>query len=140
MDSRMTDFGGSGQIRTVVARLKRTALSRLSYAPKPAPGSRIELSWSDPQSHASATRPRSHLAPGARVERACPAFQTGALTATAFLANLVEEEGVEPSLAGCRPAVLPLDDSPKNFGAGGDNRNLFSGLEAQGTPYIPRPT
>lgn len=24
-------------------------------------------------------------------------------------------------------------------GAGGDNRNLFSGLEAQGTPYIPRP-
>src|SRR5712692_8819255 len=25
------------------------------------------------------------------------------------------------------------------FGADGDNRNLFSGLEAQGTPYIPRP-
>ena len=25
------------------------------------------------------------------------------------------------------------------IGAGGDNRNLFSGLEAQGTPYIPRP-
>jgi hypothetical protein len=24
-------------------------------------------------------------------------------------------------------------------GADGDNRNLFSGLEAQGTPYIPRP-
>ena len=34
--------------------------------------------------------------PGARVERACPAFQTGALTATASLANLVEEEGFEP--------------------------------------------
>ena len=25
------------------------------------------------------------------------------------------------------------------LGADGDNRNLFSGLEAQGTPYIPRP-
>ncbi len=51
--------------------------------------------------------------PGARVERACPAFQAGALTATASLANLVEEEGIEPSFAGCRPAVLPLNDSPK---------------------------
>ena len=55
----------------------------------------------------------SRLVPGARVERACPAFQTGALTATASLANLVEEEGIEPSFAGCRPAVLPLNDSPK---------------------------
>jgi hypothetical protein len=27
----------------------------------------------------------------------------------------------------------------RTFGADGDNRNLFSGLEAQGTPYIPRP-
>ena len=63
------------------------------------------------------TRPRPHLAPGARVERAYPAFQTGASTATAFLANLVEEEGIEPSFAGCRPAVLPLDDSP-NTGCG----------------------
>src|SRR5271157_5347243 len=27
----------------------------------------------------------------------------------------------------------------KTPGADGDNRNLFSGLEAQGTPYIPRP-
>ncbi len=31
----------------------------------------------------------------------------------ASLANLVEEEGIEPSFAGCRPAVLPLNDSPK---------------------------
>ena len=60
------------------------------------------------------TRPRPHLVPGARVERACPAFQTGASTATAFPANLVEEEGVEPPSAGCRPAVLPLNDSPKS--------------------------
>ena len=28
---------------------------------------------------------------------------------------------------------------PRNVGADGDNRNLFSGSEAQGTPYIPRP-
>jgi hypothetical protein len=28
---------------------------------------------------------------------------------------------------------------PQILGADGDNRNLFSGLEAQGTPYIPRP-
>lgn len=27
--------------------------------------------------------------------------------------ELVEEEGVEPSFAGCGPAVLPLNDSPK---------------------------
>ena len=39
-------------------------------------------------------------------------FQTGALTAAASLAKLVEEEGIEPSFAGCRPAVLPLNDSP----------------------------
>lgn len=26
--------------------------------------------------------------------------------------ELVEEEGVEPSFAGCGPAVLPLNDSP----------------------------
>src|SRR5713226_1582913 len=138
MDSRMTDFGGSGQIRTVVARLKRTALSRLSYAPKPAPGSRIELSWSDPQSPASATRPRSHLAPGARVERACPAFRTGALTATASLANLVEEEGIEPSLAGCRPAVLPLNDSPQNWLRAGELNATRVAYEASMTPvHLP---
>jgi hypothetical protein len=59
------------------------------------------------------TRPRPQLVPGARVARACPAFQTGASTPTAFLANLVEEEGIEPPSAGCRPAVLPLNDSPK---------------------------
>ena len=28
---------------------------------------------------------------------------------------------------------------PQKFGADGDNRYLFSGLEAQGTAYIPRP-
>lgn len=67
----------------------------------------------------SVARVSKHLVPGARVERACPAFQAGALTATASLANLVEEEGIEPSFAGCRPAVLPLNDSPKKLLAQG---------------------
>ena len=45
-------------------------------------------------------------------------------SATASLTNMVEEEGIEPSSAGCWPAVLPLDDSPTlKFGARGDNRN-----------------
>ena len=39
------------------------------------------------------------------------------------LANLVEEEGIEPPSAGCRPAVLPLNDSPNFFGARGGSRN-----------------
>ena len=45
--------------------------------------------------------------PGARVERACPAFQTGALTATASLAN---------------------------FGGRGGNRTLICWLQASGPP------
>lgn len=72
--------------------------------------------------------------PGARVERACPAFQTGALTATASLANLVEEEGIEPSFAGCRPAVLPLNDSPKNWLRAGELNATRMAYEASMTP------
>jgi hypothetical protein len=76
--------------------------------------------------------------PGARVERACPAFQTGALTATASLANLVEEEGVEPSFAGCRPAVLPLNDSPKNWLRAGELNATRMAYEACMTPvHLP---
>ena len=78
------------------------------------------------------TRPRPHLVPGARVERACPAFQTGASTATAFLANLVEEEGIEPPSAGCRPAVLPLNSpasaTPPKLGCGLASRTPLSWL------------
>ena len=36
-------------------------------------------------------------------------------------------------------AAQPIGHTRRNFGADGDNRNLFSGSEAQGTPYIPRP-
>ena len=78
------------------------------------------------------------LAPGARVERACPAFQTGALTATATLANLVEEEGIEPSSAGCRPAVLPLNDSPKDWLRAGELNATRMAYEASMTPvHLP---
>jgi hypothetical protein len=38
-----------------------------------------------------------------------------------------------------RSDAQPIGHTRTNFGADGDNRNLFSGLEAQGTPYIPRP-
>ena len=76
--------------------------------------------------------------PEARVERACPAFQTGALTATAFLANLVEEEGIEPSFAGCRPAVLPLNDSPKKWLRAGELNATRMAYEASMTPvHLP---
>ena len=49
---------------------------------------------------------------GARTSRLCDG-----------LARLVEEEGIEPPSAGCRPAVLPLNDSPNFFGARGGSRN-----------------
>jgi hypothetical protein len=38
-----------------------------------------------------------------------------------------------------RSDAQPICHTRRNLGADGDNRNLFSGLEAQGTPYIPRP-
>lgn len=38
-----------------------------------------------------------------------------------------------------RSDAQPIGHTRRNPGADGDNRNLFSGLEAQGTPYIPRP-
>ena len=38
-----------------------------------------------------------------------------------------------------RSDAQPIGHTRRNSGADGDNRNLFSGLEAQGTPYIPRP-
>jgi hypothetical protein len=60
----------------------------------------------------SATELRPQLAPGARVERACLAFQASALTATASLADLVEERRIELRLLGCRPSVLPLSLHP----------------------------
>ena len=56
----------------------------------------IESSWTVPQ---TAAYPLGH----------------GHTWCQEHLANLVEEEGIEPSSAGCRPAVLPLDDSPNEI-------------------------
>jgi|HubBroStandDraft_1064217.scaffolds.fasta_scaffold02459_8 hypothetical protein len=36
-------------------------------------------------------------------------------------------------------SAQPMSHTRQTVGADGDNRNLFSGLEAQGTAYIPRP-
>jgi hypothetical protein len=36
-------------------------------------------------------------------------------------------------------SAQPMSHTRQIIGADGDNRNLFSGLEAQGTSYIPRP-
>jgi len=38
-----------------------------------------------------------------------------------------------------KPRPPRYEYTRRNLGADGANRNLFSGLEAQGTPYIPRP-
>jgi hypothetical protein len=66
------------------------------------------------------------------------AFQTGALTTTASLANLVEEEGIEPSFAGCRPAVLPLNDSPKTWLRAGELNATRMAYGASMTPvHLP---
>ena len=46
---------------------------------------------------------------------------------------------IELRLSDRRSDAQPMGHTRRNSGADGDNRNLFSGLEAQGTPYIPRP-
>ena len=58
---------------------------------------------------------------------------------TASLANLVEEEGIEPSFAGCRPAVLPLNDSPMKLVAYHATALPLSyiGLEPEGVIETP---
>lgn len=38
-----------------------------------------------------------------------------------------------------RSDAQPIGHTREICGADGDNRNLFSGLEARGTPYVPRP-
>ena len=59
-----------------------------------------------------------------------PRYECGALRASAENRT---------SFIGLGSDAQPVGHARRNFGADGDNRNLFSGLEAQGTPYIPRP-
>ena len=66
-----------------------------------------------------------------------PRYECGALPLE-LLRHGASAENRTPliGLAIRRPTSRP---HPQKIGADGDNRNLFSGLEAQGTPYIPRP-
>ena len=50
----------------------------------------------------------------------------------------MEEEGIEPSFAGCRPAVLPLNDSPKTWLRAGELNATRMAYEASMTPvHLP---
>src|SRR5712671_3435159 len=52
--------------------------------------------------------------------------------------KLVEEERVELSFAGCRPAVLPLNDSPTNWLRAGELNATRMAYEASMTPvHLP---
>jgi hypothetical protein len=51
------------------------------------------------------------LIPGTTRPRAHWLSEASQRLATASPTNMVEEEGIEPPSAGCRPAVLPLNDS-----------------------------
>ncbi len=82
----------------------------------------------------SATELRPQLAPGARVERACLAFQASALTATASLADLVEERRIELRLLGCRPSVLPLSLPPLNWSRRLESNQLMRAYQTRARP------
>ena len=60
------------------------------------------------------------------IEPSWLAFQTSAITGLAQSAKLVETEGVEPSTAGCRPAVFPLALRP-HIGVTGGTRTRIDG-------------
>ena len=69
---------------------------------------RNELGWPE-EIESSWTVPQTAAYPLGHGHTCC---QRRHNRATASLTNMVEEEGIEPSSAGCRPAILPLDDSP----------------------------
>ena len=66
-----------------------------------------------------------------------PRYECGALPLE-LLRHGASAENRTP-LIGLAVRRQPIGHTRRNFGADGDNRNLFSGLEAQGTPYVPRP-
>jgi hypothetical protein len=77
------------------------------------------------------------LEPMERIERSPVAYHATALPLSYIgwsecgESNSVDRTGDPMPIQWATPA--------ENFGADGDNRNPFAGLEAQGTPYIPRP-
>ena len=66
-----------------------------------------------------------------------PRYECGALPLE-LLRHGAGAENRTP-LIGLGSDAQPIGHTRGNFGADGDNRNLFSGLDAQGTAYIPRP-
>ena len=70
-----------------------------------------------------------------------PRYECGALPLELLrhIKALERVRRIELRLSDRRSDAQPIGHTRRNSGADGDNRNLFSGLEAQGTPYIPRP-
>ena len=68
----------------------------------------------------------------------CRLSHSATVTIGARGTSLVEEEGIEPSFAGCRPAVLPLNDSPKTWLRAGELNATRVAYEASMTPvHLP---
>ena len=121
------------------------------------PRARFELAFPDYRSGASPPMltGRVILEPMERIERSSVAYRATALPLSYIgwrqrdirnpdlrVTSAVLFEGVrriELRSSDWRSDAQPVGHARRNFGADGDNRNLFSGLEAQGTPYIPRP-
>jgi hypothetical protein len=132
------------------------------------PRARLELAFPDYKSGASPTMLTGLviLEPMERIERSSVAYHATALPLSYIGWSQRGYSKPRPPRYGC--GALPLEllrritnngasaenrtpfvgqaigcptnsHTRRNSGADGDNRNLFSGLEAQGTPYIPRP-
>ena len=103
------------------------------------PRARLELAFPDYRSGASPPMLTGLviLEPMERIERSSVAYH-----ATARPVSYIgwSECGESNSVARTGDPMPNQWATPaETSGADGDNRNLFSGLEAQGTPYIPRP-
>ena len=128
------------------------------------PCARFELTYPDYKSGASPSMLTglTILEPMERIERSSVAYQatalplsyigwsqrgyrnpdlriTGAALCHLSYSGLERVRRIELRLPDWRSDAQPIGHTRRNSGAGGDNRNLFSGLEAQGTPYVPRP-
>ena len=79
-----------------------------------------------------------HMEPMPIIETGSDAYHAPALPLS-YIGMLERVRRIELRLPDWRSDAQPIGHTRGNSGAGGDNRNLFSGLEAQGTAYIPRP-
>ena len=126
---RSTKVGQVSNLRRVLnPPLQRDYKSRAGCKPAPL------FSWGGRRK--SNPRERLHRPPPSHSATATP----GARSATAILANLVEEEGIEPPSADCRSAVLPLNDSPdtSNWLRAGESNATRVAYEASMIPvHLP---